>query len=267
MGKEDQTEIIKKIIQKKEFSEIPLEDVKLVFSKIDKENLSDYEKLKLTRELLRRVYSSFTSQKLLSLKKRTPLWVLMKHKSTKERLPFYDEIYKRCLRGFEDSKNLLILDLGAGVNGFSFEFFIKINSKIKYLGVEAVGQLCKLMNSYFIGNSLDGEAIHASLFDEEEILKIIRDSQKNKIVFLLKVVDSIEMIRRDYSKFLIKEAVLSSKRVVVSFATKSLGNRKSFSSERKWLLNFISENFNIEDDFEFGGERYLLFSSFNKKDL
>jgi len=96
---------------------------------------------------LHKVFGAFTSQKLLSPKNKNEEWILRKHLSTKERLPYYTEVYKRIFSGFEKNKEISIIDLGAGVNGFSYDYFG--SPKIKYFGVEAVGQLVDLMNKYF----------------------------------------------------------------------------------------------------------------------
>ena len=109
-SKSQTKELIKKITQKKEFSQLPKKDVELAFEKFDKPRDADYQKLKLIRQFLRKVYSSFTSRKLLGIKNRdvdakskrisrrpklnskfnSNEWVLNKHKSTKERLPYYE---------------------------------------------------------------------------------------------------------------------------------------------------------------------------------
>ena len=50
----DKKELIEKITSKKEFSKLPEKDVELAFAKFDKrENLNDYQKLKLTRNFLK----------------------------------------------------------------------------------------------------------------------------------------------------------------------------------------------------------------------
>ena len=79
-------------------------------------------------------------------------------------------------------------------------------------------------------------------------------------MFLLKVIDSLEVMKRDYSKEIIKEIIGFSDRFVLSFATRSLGKGKKFSVNRGWILNFIKENYLVLNDFELGGERYLIFS-------
>ena len=82
-------ELIKKIIQKKEFSQLPKRDVEIAFSHFEKRQTSDEEKIRLIRELLHKVFGAFTSQKLLSPKNKNEEWILRKHLSTRERLPYY----------------------------------------------------------------------------------------------------------------------------------------------------------------------------------
>ncbi len=294
-------ELIKKIIQKKEFSQLPRKDVELAFAKFDKGNYCDEEKIKFTRNLLRNVFSSFTSLKLLNVKNKSPSWVLNKHFSTRERFPHYEEIYKRIFKNentqgrtprrcenlyeapntlkgtrniqeniFTKGKSLSVIDLGAGVNGFSYGFFKKLGFDVCYTAIESMGQLVKLMNCYFLENKLNANAIHKSLFEVEKVKEIIKKQKKPVIVFLFKTVDSLEMLEKNYSKKLISEIVpfvdtlsghenLSRGKFVVSFATKSMGKRKNFRANRKWLVDFIKDNFVILDDFELSGERYLVF--------
>lgn len=276
------SEIYDKIIQKKEFSKLPKKDVEMAFRKFEKRQVSDEEKIRLTRDLLRKVFSAFTSQKILSLKNKDESWILRKHLSTRERLPYYNEVYKKILKKFSRStmkplqhalkRNLIIIDLGAGINGFSYEYFE--NKKIKYIAIEAVGQLVDLMNSYFRKEKIKGrlsqvrsdspmrgraKAFHLSLFELEKIKKIIRKEKGTKIIFLFKTLDSLEMLEKDYSKKLLLGIVPLADKVIVSFATRSMIKRTRFNVDRKWIFDFIKENFKILDDFEIGGERYLVF--------
>jgi hypothetical protein len=64
---------------------------------------------------------------------------------------------------------------------------------------------------------------------------------------------------RNYSKELINNIAPLSDRIVLSFATRSLGSRKKFSVQRGWILKYINENFQVLDDFDVGGERYIVF--------
>lgn len=254
------SEIYEKIIQKKEFSQLPREDVERAWKHFEKRQTSEEEKIKLTRDLLRKVFSVFTSLKLLNLKRKESEWILKKHISTRERLPFYKEVYSRI---FKDCKNdLTIFDLGAGINGLSYDYFPK---KVNYVGIEAMGQLVTLMNSIFKDRGKENfGAIHLSLFELEKLKKIINSVKGEKIIFLFKTLDSLEMLERDYSKKVLLELVPLVNKIVVSFATRSLVARKRFYVKRNWIVNFIQENFNVLGDFENGGERYLIIESKDK---
>lgn len=243
--------LLEKITKKKEFSNLLREDVEKAYKVFEKRQVSEEEKIRLTRDLLRKVFSAFTSKKLLSLKDKDPQWILRKHISTKERLDFYGELYSRIVNEGET-----VFDLGAGINGFSYNFFPK---RVYYIGIEAMGQLVDLMNYYFKTRGLEARAIHESLFSLEKIKKYLNQVKKNKIVFLFKTLDSLEMIDRNYSKVLLKEIVPLTDRVIVSFATRSLIKKTRFKAKRTWLINFIKENFRILDDFELGIERYIVF--------
>ena len=247
-----------KIILKKDFSKLPRGDVEIAYSKFEKRQVSEDEKIRLTRDLLRKVFSGFASGKLLSLKNKSEEWVLRKHLSTRERLPYYDKVYSRILNRFKEDEKISIVDLGSGVNGFSYNRLVKRNPEIDYLAIEAVGQLVDLMNDYFKRKKFNAIAIHKSLFEIDSIKKIIKKTKGAKILFLFKVLDSLEMLGRDYSKKFLLELVPTAKLAVISFATESMMRRKKFFAKRNWIINFIEENFTIVDNFNTGNESYLI---------
>lgn len=282
-------ELYEKIIAKKEFSQLPRKDVLMVLEKFEKKNLNDWQMIKLARQFLRKIYSSFSSRKVFSMKNRDAEWYLMKHKSTKERFPYYDEIYERI---FPKHGKFSIIDLGAGINGLSFLLppnshptrdpaYLRVTSRshsptlknqiinlqnflskriINYLGIEAIGQFVELMNEFFKKYKMKNmTALHLSMFELEKVKEIIKEQEKPRIVLMFKIIDSLELVKRDYSKELLREISPLCDRIVVSFATRSLGARKKFSAQRNWLVNFIKKNFKILDDFEIGGERYIVF--------
>lgn len=265
-------ELIQKIISKREFSQLPEKDVELAFAKFEKRQVSDEEKIRATRELLHKVFGAFASKKILSPKNKNEEWILRKHLSTRERLPYYYEIYNKILFEYKNKK-ISIIDLGAGVNRFSYKYFRKIGVKVNYLAIESVGQLVNLMNNYFeknklrphsvqsdsSGSRINARAIHESLFNLEEIKEIIQKIEKPRIIFLFKVLDSLEMVKRDYSKELLQEITSLADKIVISFATASMIKRKRFKVQRYWILDFIKDNFEILNDFEIGGERYIAF--------
>jgi len=250
-------ELIKKITEKKDFSEIANRDVEFALSRFEKKDVSDEEKIRLTRDLLHRVFGAFTSRKLLSPKDKDAEWILRKHLSTRERLEFYGEIYKKLLKGLKSK--ISVIDFGAGINGFSYSYFEKIGFNVSYTAVESVGQLVCLMNSYFEKNKFDANAIHASLFELDKIKDVLKKNKKPRVVFLFKVIDSLEMMERDYSKKFLLEISKCSERIVLSFATESMVKRRKFRADRKWIINFIEDNFSILGNFEIGSERYIVF--------
>ena len=252
-------EILEKVVSKREFSKIPKEDILLAYQKFERRQCSEEEKIRLTRDLLRKVYSAFTSGKLLTIKDKNEEWFLRKHLSTKERLGSYQELYNK-LFGKLKEKSISLIDLGSGINGFSYKFFPP-KIKISYTGVEAVGQLVDLMNFYFEKNNLDARAIHKSLFNLEEIKTVIEKCEKPRIIFLFKVIDSLEMLEGDYSKKLLKEITPLCDRVIVSFATRSMIKKDRFKVNRKWILDFIKDNFELIEDFELSNERYVIFKN------
>jgi hypothetical protein len=246
--------ILSKIREKREFSQLPEKDIEIAFSHFEKRQASEEEKIRLTRELLRKIFSAFISKKLLSLKNKDEEWILRKHISTRERLPHYEEIYKRIFKNYKEAS---VIDLGAGINGFSYKFF---SGKINYTAIESVGQLTELMNFYFKKNKFNGKAVNFSLFEKEKVREIIKKEKKPRIIFLFKIIDALESLKENYSKELISEISPFADKIIVSFATKSLGSREKFKANRNWIVNYIKENYNILDDFELGGERYLIFN-------
>ena len=250
--------ILDKIIQKKEFSQLPDGDVALAFSHFEKRETSGEEKIRLTRELLHKVFGAFGSRKLFSLKDKSAEWVLKKHLSTRERFEFYGDIYERIFRGM--GRKLSVVDLGAGVNGFSYDQFGKKGFDVTYTAFESVGQLIDLMNFYFKKNKLHGRAVHGSLFDSKRVVALLKAQKKPRVVLIFKVIDSLEMLQRDYSKELLLDVSKFSERIVLSFATESMIQRKKFRAERKWILNFIRDEFNVLDEFEMGSEKFVVFS-------
>ena len=67
-------ELLEKITSKKEFSQLPKGDIGVAFKKFDKPFYTDIEKIKKTRELLRRIYTGVISYKLLNPKDKPPEW-------------------------------------------------------------------------------------------------------------------------------------------------------------------------------------------------
>ena len=130
-----------------------------------------------------------------------------------------------------------------------------------YTAIEAVGQFVDLMNLFFKKSNLTqkARAYHLSLFNDREIKKVIGKTKKPRVALMLKIVDSLEKLERDYTKNFLIRINPFFQRFVLSFATESWTRRKKFYVQRNWLIDFIKENWQLTDDFVFSGERYLVF--------
>ena len=275
MNKEKQ-KLIKKIKEKKEYSSIPDSEVEKILDLFDVEGkkYTDKEKFKLTREMLMKLFSGTMSKKLLSpniLNKKNVEEILKKHLSTRERFEHYEELYSKIFKGInsgkdkKEKKEVFVIDLGAGINGLSYNKFPE-EFEVNYVGVEIVGRLVDLMNVYFRKNKVSrtptgpAKAVQESLFNLKKVKNIVEETNKPRIVFLFKILDSLETRERDYSKKLLLELKnMGIKRFVLSFSTESYIKKEKFKAKRKWIQNFIKENFREIDNFELGGERYIIF--------
>lgn len=236
--------IILKVKQKREFSQLP-------DSLVEKALVAGKQDVKQARALLRKYFGVFLTNRVLKPRSLNE-GILKDHISTRNR--DYIALYKRILN---NKKIKAIVDLGCGINGFSYGF---LPEKIKYIGIEASGQLVDLMNNYFKENGFDGEAIHCDLFDLNRVLEILRKTEKPQVIFLFNLIDALEFFERNFSKKLISEVSENCERVVLSFPVQSLSGKTRFKAKRFWILSFLEERFKILDDFELSGERFIVFT-------
>lgn len=241
-------ELINLVKQKKEFSELPDSIVILALEK----SKSDVKK---AREILRKYFGVFLTNKVI---KGMGEEVLSSHISTRNR--DYKGLYAKILNGDEKT----ILDLGCGVNGFSYKFF---GLDVAYIGFEASGQVVRNTNNYFKDRGFEkAHVFHKDLFDKSFILDIIKQVPEPRTLFLFNVVDALEFFKRDYSKDLLlglKGVIGVDDRLVLSFPIQSLSGKTVFKVERKWLLDFVNDNFQTVEEFVMSYERFLIIK--NKK--
>lgn len=199
-----------------------------IFSKIIKE----------IRRNLHKSYGAFqqsTNKREKLFRKGDYLSILKTNLSTKERLSFYNILYKRIFSITSNPKS--ILDLGSGLNPFSFSF---MNIKeINYLSTEINQTDVDLLNSFFYKEKIKGKAI---IFDltEESSLKKLKELSKVDICLMFKLFDSLEFTKK--RKYKLIEKILASTKstwIVVSFATKTLSEKKMRFPERKWFESML----------------------------
>lgn len=179
--------------------------------------------------------------------------ILKLHKSTRERVDHYDEIFTKI---FEWKKPNKIGDLCCGLNPISISLMKeKLNKVPEYFASDINPKDMEFLNSFF--NKFDIKA-NAKSYDLTK-LDIIEDKkfQDCDMVFLLKALDSLEFIKKNCTKELILQ--IKAKNIVVSFPTKSLVSKKEFKIEkRNWFIKFIEENNFKYQTFEIENELFFL---------
>lgn len=179
--------------------------------------------------------------------------ILKLHKSTRERINYYKEIYSKI---FQFCKPKKIADLACGLNPISYFFIEKeLGFSPKYFASDLNPKDMEFLNLFFKKFKINGVAKAYDIVD----LKILKDKdfQECDLVFLFKALDSFEQIKKDISKKLLEE--INAKNIVISFPTKSLVSKKEFKIEkRNWIINFINKKgWNLEQ-FEVENELFLL---------
>lgn len=208
--------------------------------------------IKESRALLRKYFGVFLTNKILK-GKLSPDEMLTNHRSSKKR--DYRKFYRKIFSEIESVDS--VIDLGCGVNGLSYKYLREVVGNVDYVGVEAAGQLVEYTNKYFDNEGFSAKVISGDLFDVEKILKILKKQKKKRIVFLFQIVDVLENLERGFLEKFVLEISKECEKIVLSFPVESLSGRK-LVAQRKWLVEFLKNNFIIEKDFLINGERIFV---------
>lgn len=148
--------------------------------------------------------------------------LLLTHKSTRERLHYYYEIYKRI---FEiTGKPTSILDIASGLNPVSIIFMGLTD--VKYFAMELTQEDCNFLKNYFKIMHINGIAIKMNLIEQQ-------DFPKADVCFVFKVLDSLETIERNISKKILEH--INSKYIIVSFPKKTLSGKELGTKRLSWF--------------------------------
>ncbi len=241
--------LISEVKKKREFSGLPDSIVERVL----KECTEGDEKMRIkeVRSKLRKFFGVFLTNKVL---KGDGIEVLSSHISSKFR--DYEEFYEKIFEGVESVRS--VIDLGCGVNGFSFGHLRDALGDVKYVGVEAAGQLVDKMNVYFDTNLYSGEAFCLDLMDLDAVLKVLKPLEGPRVVLMLQVIDALESMEKDYSKVFLEGLMAHLNKddmVIITMPMSSISGRKKFEVGRKWLRDYLGEKFELIDEFIVGNER------------
>jgi len=236
---------------------------------IEKKGQDNIEKNKYFKEIVKRVrdelrvvYGSFLtndfSKKEKLLENQDDIEELLKiHKSTKERIEFYDEIYDKIFEWYKPKK---IADLACGLNPLSYFKIKEITGDTEYFASDLSSEDMSFLQLFFDKFKIKGQAKAYDIIN----LEVLEDDgfQKSDLVFLFKALDSFETVKKNISKQLLEG--IKAQKIVVSFPTKSLISKIEFKRERRnWFYNFLNKKGWEYQEFEVDNELFLLI---DKKD-
>lgn len=245
--------------RKKLEKEFEIKQDKIIKSKIFK------EVLKTIREEIGILYGSYLtsqfSKKELLLEKnilhheQNPVDILLSlHKSSKERLEYYHQIYSKIFSWYQPKKG--IADLACGLNPLSYlEIKNYIKHQLHYFVSDLNPKDMVFLQEFFNSQQLSGIATAHDITE----MKFLEDKSflECDVVFFFKALDSFENIKKNISKELLEK--IPQKRIIVSFPTKSLGSKKEFKSEkRNWFRNFLKKKEWSYEEFEIENEMFFL---------
>ncbi len=182
--------------------------------------------------------------------------LLITHKSTKERMNYYDTIYLEIFKWYKPKHG--ICDLGCGLNPLTIKMItLQLGYDINYFCFDLSKNDMDFLNSFFLKFEINAKAYDYDLTDTSFISK--DEIEKSDLIFMFKLLDSLEFIKKNVSKSIITELTSKNKKIVVSFPTKSLISKTQFDiKKRNWLFNFLNKNEIPYKQFETENELFIL---------
>jgi hypothetical protein len=113
----------------------------------------------------------------------------------------------------------------------------EFDCKPEYLACDISGEDMDFLNRFFSIKKINGSAKKIDLI-KDNVFSLTKGFD---ICFLFKALDTLEAAKKNISREIIKN--ISSDFIVVSFATKSIGGKKSIRKERRsWFEKIVKKN-------------------------
>jgi len=210
--------VIKDLKSKKELKDL---DDNFILNRI-----KEYPKIDFSNKRSKE-YKEFFKEMRKKLRDVYGVFKIVKGKRDKE---FYEIILKDC-----SAKK--ILNLGCGLDPLEFPF-----KNYEYNACDISHDNVKKVNDYFKKKGINGKAFIFDLVDDVNL-------PKSDIVFIFRVLESLEAIKKNISEEILKK--IKSKLVIVTFSKIALGEKKIIRKKgRKWfrlILNKLGYEYNIID--------------------
>ncbi len=212
---------------------------------------------KAVRAWLRTIYGSFITpgyHKLPGLLKRLHAddWdrktldqALSLHQSTKERVPYYEDVYRQIFAATGEPTS--ILDLGCGLNPLSYPL---LGYRPSYTATDLNPADMGLIQQFFDQMRIPGKAYAL------DVLAAQRFPQA-QVTFCFKLFDSLETQEPGSTARLLSR--LESDVIVASFPRTSLGGRKRIrDSKRAWFTRVLEQAGFSRQEFSVPNEQFFI---------
>lgn len=161
--------------------------------------------------------------------------LLQLHQSSKERLHEYARLYPLLWEHTGVPRR--ILDLGCGANPYSYPL---LGCAPQYTAVDLPSDDLTAIDRFFAIMGIAGMTLGVDLVTEQERVGQLTQEEDFDVVFLFKLLDSLETRERHSSKRLLIS--LKAPWLIVSFPTRSIGGGRPIGRERRsWFEKFIAK--------------------------
>ncbi|MGV8141569.1 MAG: hypothetical protein ACP5NW_03970 [Candidatus Woesearchaeota archaeon] len=174
------------------------------------------------------------------------------HKSTKERMDHYEELYKAIfdkIDDFEkdempknkrDKERFVFMDLACGMNPLSTVLF---KDKIKrYYASDISTEDCEFLKEYFDTTGIDAIIFPADLTEEKIFYKL--EKIPVDICLIFKTLDGLERIKRNISEDLLNS--INTRYFAITFPTLSISGHREIKEHRRLWLERLLESLGWE---------------------
>lgn len=184
----------------------------------------------------RKLFERYTAAKGRGEKLQLLDQLLGSHQSTKERKEHFALFYQEILAITGEPEH--ILDLGCGYNPLSYRW---LRCTPHYTCCDIAEEDVALINDFFAEEEIDGEAFVLDLLDDEKRKQLAEI--KADLVFILKLIDTLEGQRRNITKTIIRELWQnpSVHWIVATFPLRSIGGKAMRTGGKEnWFTRFLT---------------------------
>ncbi|MEN2984783.1 MAG: hypothetical protein ABDH25_07150 [Dictyoglomaceae bacterium] len=255
-----QKDLISKILNSKKYKHICPDVVINIYEIERKKFKKQRDILKSVKRRLHQIYGSFLKpyeyrkiEKYLDLISDNNLKDICKkileiHTSTKERLSFYENLYREIFDVTGIPKS--ISDLACGLNPFSIPL-MNLNKSINYFAYDIDEQLINLTNKFFKIMNFPPLGICQDVIFNPPY-------ENTDLCFIFKFLPIIEKIKRNFILEFLKG--LNSRFIIISFPLKSLTGKEKGMLEHynKFYITIIEKFFKILKSLSFQNEIFII---------